>query len=91
MKQIEEGLHKIHATARERKQENLEEKPAANQGFKIFLKLQYWNWVDIFLFGGSPRHLKVISKITQTHDYRVSGALIAGGSRIMLAIITHMR
>ena len=32
MKEIEEGLHKIHATARERKQENLEERPATNQG-----------------------------------------------------------
>ena len=37
MKQIEEGLHKIHAAARERKQESLEEKPATNPG--CFFKL----------------------------------------------------
>ena len=32
MNQIEEGLHNIHAAAKEKKQENAEEKPAANPG-----------------------------------------------------------
>ena len=50
MNQIEEGLHYIHAMAREKKQENAEEKPTANPG-------RYMYPSNPVLFGNfSPKH-----------------------------------